>query len=117
MGTLWSELGPVAEAVADRPRVYADANVPSGVVASTVGPLQFFPALIPNRLWLLEPSARRISLLPQPLSRAEWATRNCGGTPVERDASTACGQTRLTKSLAVAGTSPLLTGAVAAGAP
>ena len=33
MGTLWSELGPVAEAVADRPRVYADANVPAGVVA------------------------------------------------------------------------------------
>ena len=32
MGTLWSELGPVAEAVADRPRVYADANVPSGLV-------------------------------------------------------------------------------------
>lgn len=33
MGTLWSELAPVAEAVADRPRVYADANVPSGIVA------------------------------------------------------------------------------------
>ena len=33
MGTLWSELGPVAESVADRPRVYADANVPSGLVA------------------------------------------------------------------------------------
>ena len=33
MGTLWSELGPVAEAVTDRPRVYADANMPSGVVA------------------------------------------------------------------------------------
>jgi len=32
MGTLWSELGPVAEAVADRPRVYADANVPAGIV-------------------------------------------------------------------------------------
>ena len=32
MGTLWSELGPVAEAVADRPRVYADANVPFGLV-------------------------------------------------------------------------------------
>jgi hypothetical protein len=31
MGTLWSELGPVAESAA-RPRVYADANVPSGVV-------------------------------------------------------------------------------------
>lgn len=33
MGTLWSELGPVAEAVSDRPRVYADANVPAGLVA------------------------------------------------------------------------------------
>ena len=32
MGTLWSELGPVADAVAERPRVYADANVPSGIV-------------------------------------------------------------------------------------
>ena len=32
MGTLWSELGPVAEAVTDRPRVYADANVPAGLV-------------------------------------------------------------------------------------
>lgn len=33
MGTLWSELGPVADAVADRPRVYADANVPNGIVS------------------------------------------------------------------------------------
>ncbi len=32
MGTLSSELGPVADAVADRPRVYADANVPAGIV-------------------------------------------------------------------------------------
>ena len=32
MGTLWSELGPVADAVTDRPRVYADANVPAGIV-------------------------------------------------------------------------------------
>ncbi|MGE0463471.1 MAG: DUF5615 family PIN-like protein [Vicinamibacterales bacterium] len=32
MGTLWSALGPVAEAVANRPRVYADANVPAGLV-------------------------------------------------------------------------------------
>ena len=31
MGTLWSELGPVADDVADGPRVYADANVPAGV--------------------------------------------------------------------------------------
>jgi hypothetical protein len=33
MGTLWSELGPVANAVVDRPRVYADANVPAGIVS------------------------------------------------------------------------------------
>ena len=33
MGTLSSELGPVAEAVADRPRIYADANVPAGIVS------------------------------------------------------------------------------------
>ncbi|MBM3806839.1 MAG: hypothetical protein FJW22_01455 [Acidimicrobiia bacterium] len=33
MGTLWSELGPVADAVSNRPRVYADANVPAGIVA------------------------------------------------------------------------------------
>ena len=33
MGTLWSELGPVADTVSDRPRVYADANVPAGLVA------------------------------------------------------------------------------------
>lgn len=32
MGTLWSELGPVADAAAERPRVYADANVPMGLV-------------------------------------------------------------------------------------
>ena len=33
MGTLWSELGPVADAVTERPRVYADANVPAGLVS------------------------------------------------------------------------------------
>lgn len=32
MGTLSSELGPFVEATADQPRVYADANVPNGVV-------------------------------------------------------------------------------------
>jgi hypothetical protein len=35
MGTLSSELGPLVERVATAPRVYADANVPSGVVAFT----------------------------------------------------------------------------------
>jgi hypothetical protein len=40
MGTLWSELAPLADEVADGPRVYADANVPAGVVTfmrSTLG--------------------------------------------------------------------------------
>ena len=32
MGTLSSELGPLVEHVADQPRVYADANMPNGVV-------------------------------------------------------------------------------------
>ena len=32
MGTLWSELAPVADDVAKGPRVYADANVPVGLV-------------------------------------------------------------------------------------
>jgi hypothetical protein len=39
MGTLWSELAPVADET-DRPRVYADANLPAGLVAymrSTLG--------------------------------------------------------------------------------
>src|SRR5213594_2064069 len=33
MGTLSSELGPHAERLAARPRIYADANVPAGIVA------------------------------------------------------------------------------------
>lgn len=32
MGTLWSELAAVADDVAQAPRVYADANVPAGIV-------------------------------------------------------------------------------------
>ena len=32
MGTLWSELGPLTDEGAVCPRVYADANVPAGVV-------------------------------------------------------------------------------------
>jgi hypothetical protein len=35
MGTLSSALGPFAEQLANQPRVYADANMPSGVVAFT----------------------------------------------------------------------------------
>lgn len=33
MGTLASELGPVAERVSGQPRVYVDANVPAGLVS------------------------------------------------------------------------------------
>jgi len=33
MGTLWSELAPVVDDVAEGPRVYADANVPAGLVS------------------------------------------------------------------------------------
>ena len=33
MGTLSSELGPLVEQASDQPRVYADANLPNGVVA------------------------------------------------------------------------------------
>jgi hypothetical protein len=33
VGTLSSELSPIVERTADQPRVYADANIPTGVVA------------------------------------------------------------------------------------
>ncbi len=33
MGTLFSELAPHAERLSPRPRIYADANVPAGLVA------------------------------------------------------------------------------------
>jgi predicted nuclease of predicted toxin-antitoxin system len=33
MGTLWSELGPLADTATAGPRVYADANLPAGIVA------------------------------------------------------------------------------------
>jgi hypothetical protein len=33
MGTLASELGPIIPAIVDAPRVYADANLPVGIVA------------------------------------------------------------------------------------
>src|SRR5260370_40877054 len=33
MGILSEELGPVAERLVARPRIYADANVPAGIVA------------------------------------------------------------------------------------
>ena len=32
MGTLWSELAPIADQVSESPRVYADANLPAGLV-------------------------------------------------------------------------------------
>ena len=54
MGTLWSELGPVAELAADRPRVYADANVPAGLVRYMRGQLRW------DVLWVMDhPDLRR----------------------------------------------------------
>src|SRR5947207_4528000 len=41
MGTLSSELGPHAERLAARPRIYVDANVPAGIVAHMRGRLQW----------------------------------------------------------------------------
>ena len=39
MGTLSSELAPHAERLSPRPRIYADANVPAGIVAHMRGRL------------------------------------------------------------------------------
>jgi hypothetical protein len=41
MGTLASELAPHAERLVPRPRIYADANVPAGLVAYMRGRLQW----------------------------------------------------------------------------
>jgi hypothetical protein len=41
VGTLSSELAPHAERLTPRPRIYADANVPAGLVAHMRGPLQW----------------------------------------------------------------------------
>jgi hypothetical protein len=41
VGTLFSELGPHAERLAARPRIYADANVPAGIVADMRRRLQW----------------------------------------------------------------------------
>ncbi len=41
MGTLASELGPHAEELTRQPRVYADANIPAGVIARMRGHLRW----------------------------------------------------------------------------
>jgi hypothetical protein len=41
MGTLFSELAPHAERLSPRPRIYADANVPAGIVAHMRTQLQW----------------------------------------------------------------------------
>jgi hypothetical protein len=41
MGTLSSELAPHAERLSPRPRIYADANVPAGLVSYMRGRLQW----------------------------------------------------------------------------
>jgi hypothetical protein len=61
----------------------------SVVEVFTVAPPQFLPALMLKRLWLALPSAFLSSYLPQPVSRAAWATRKRAGMPVALLASTA----------------------------
>ena len=41
MGTLSSELAPYADRLVPRPRIYADANVPAGIVAHMRGQLHW----------------------------------------------------------------------------
>jgi hypothetical protein len=56
MGTLSEELGPVAERLVARPRIYADANVPSGIVAHMRQRLRWDVLFV-----LEEPDLRRAS--------------------------------------------------------
>jgi hypothetical protein len=54
MGTLPSELAPHAERLVPRPRIYADANVPAGIVAHMRARLQWDVLFV-----LEEPDLRR----------------------------------------------------------
>jgi Domain of unknown function (DUF5615) len=56
MGTLSSELAPHAERISPRPRIYADANVPAGLVAYMRNQLQWDVLFV-----LEEDSLRRAS--------------------------------------------------------
>lgn len=53
MGTLSSELGPIARELADAPRVYVDANVPAGLVTVMRHELRW------NVLFVMEDEALR----------------------------------------------------------
>ena len=53
MGTLSEELGPVVERLVAQPRIYADANVPSGIVAHMRARLRW------DVLFVLEDAALR----------------------------------------------------------
>ncbi len=56
MGTLSEELGPVAERLVPQPRIYADANLPSGIVSHMRNTLHW------DVLFVLEvPDLRRAS--------------------------------------------------------
>src|SRR5881227_2650414 len=47
---------------------------------------------MPNRLWLLWPSAVLGRLLPQPVSRPACASRYCTGMPTACATASACGR-------------------------
>ncbi len=53
---------------------------------SAIGPVHPGPALMPNRLCDVEPSAFLISRWPQPDSCAAWATVNAAGMPLAASA-------------------------------
>jgi len=70
----------------------------SVVVIVVVAPFQFVPALMPNRLYEVLPSALRISPLPQPDSCAACATMNAAGMPLCASAARAAAACLLMKS-------------------
>ena len=68
------------------------------VVTSATGPVQLAPALMPNKLFDVLPSAFRMSRLPQPDSCAACATMKLAGMPVCASAARAEAVLRCTKS-------------------
>ncbi|MNF84683.1 hypothetical protein D3C84_670550 [compost metagenome] len=69
--------------------------------------------MMPNRLWVICPSPSLITRLPQPLSRAAWATSTAGLSPSLSAAFLASGIRRLTNSSGVSNSLPVASSAAA----
>lgn len=69
MGTLSSELGPHADRLSPRPRIYADANVPAGLVAHMRERLQWDVLFVLEEDGLRRASDLRHYRLARQLSR------------------------------------------------